>query len=310
MTWLTWRQHRAALLAGLIVTVGLAGVAIALGIPMHRAFAAIDLAGLRAGTARATAQADLFFHDYWSLGNLPWRFLLFLPALVGMFVGAPLLGRELEAGTYRLAWTQSVSRTRWLAVRVGLLSLATVAASLVLGAVLYWFFEPWSALGGRAEAFASIGPAFAARMLFALLLGVALGALIRRVVPAMAATVGAWIVVEFVQTFWLRPHYLTPLTIRVPASRYIDTNYYVSQWWVDPAGHRLSGTRFDALSQRLAEKGVAAEHWLIGHHYVMWASVQPDSRFWAFQAIETGLLCAVSAVLVAATFWLIRKRLG
>ncbi len=310
MTWLTWRQHRAALIAGLVVVGGLAAAAIVAGIPMHRAFAAIDLAALRAGNARAVAQLDLFTHDYWSLGNLPWRFLLFLPALVGAFVGAPLLSRELESGTYRLAWTQSVSRTRWLAVRLGLLSLVSVVLSLILGAVLYWFFAPWAALGGRAEAFASIGPALAARTLFALLLGVALGALIRRVVPAMAATVGVWVAFEFVRTFWLRPHYLTPLTIRVPDNKYIDTNYYVGQWWVDPAGHRLSGARFDALGRQLADKGVAAEHWLVAHHYTMWASVQPDSRFWAFQAIETGLLCAVSALLVAGTFWLVRNRLG
>jgi hypothetical protein len=100
------------------------------------------------------------------------------------------------------------------------------------------------------------------------------------------------------------------VTIRVPANKFIDTNFYLSQWWVDPAGHRLSGARYDALAQRLAQQGQTVEHWLVARHYVMWASVQPDSRFWAFQAIETGLLCAVSAVLVAATFWLIRKRLG
>jgi len=147
-------------------------------------------------------------------------------------------------------------------------------------------------------------------MLFAMFLGVAMGALIRRVVPAMAATAGAWIVIEFVRTFWLRPHYLPPLTIAVPTNKLVDTNAYLNQWWVDPAGHRLSGVQFDALAQRLAAKGVVASHWLEAHHYVMWASVQPDSRFWAFQAIETASLCAASAALAAATFWLVRRRVS
>ena len=310
MIWLTWRQHRAALIVCLLAVVGIGGIAIAAGIPMHHAFAAVHAADLRAGDARAAAQIDIFTHNYWAIGNLPWRFLLFLPVLIGMFVGAPMLSRELESGTYRLAWTQSISRSRWLAVRLGLLTLVTVVLSLLLGMVLYWFYAPWAALSGRAEAFASIGPAFAARTLFALLLGAALGALIRRVVAAMAATAGAWIVIEFVRTFWLRPHYLPPLTIAVPTNKLVDTNAYLSQWWVDPAGHRLSGVQFDALAQGLAAKGVVAEHWLEAHHYVMWASVQPDSRFWAFQAIETASLCAASAALAAATFWLVRRRVS
>jgi hypothetical protein len=310
MIWLTWRQHRGALLVSLIVVGGIAAMAVVGGIPMHHAFSAIDLQGLRAGTPRASAQLDLFTHNYWSLGNLPWRFLLFLPALIGMFVGAPLLSRELESGTYRLAWTQSVSRTRWLAVRLGLLALVTIVLALVLGGVLYWFFSPWAQLDGRAPAFSSTGTMIAAQMLFALFLGVAMGALIRRVVPAMAATVGVWVAVEFVTIVWLRPHYLAPLTIRVPSNKLVDTNFYVGQWWVDPAGHRVTGARFDALSQSLAQKGVAAEHWLFAHHYTMWASVQPDNRFWAFQGIETGLLCALAALLVAATFWIVCKRLA
>jgi hypothetical protein len=41
--------------------------------------------------------------------------LLAVPALIGMFWGAPLVAREFETGTYRLAWTQGVTRTRWLA---------------------------------------------------------------------------------------------------------------------------------------------------------------------------------------------------
>ena len=37
------------------------------------------------------------------------RWLTLLPALAGLFIGAPLLARELEHGTHRLAWTQSLT---------------------------------------------------------------------------------------------------------------------------------------------------------------------------------------------------------
>ncbi len=306
MIWLTWRQHRGAFIAALSTVAGICVLAIIAGVPMHHAYDALP--ALRTGGTGASAQLALFTHDYWSVGNLPWRFLLFLPALVGVFVGAPLLSRELESGTFRLAWTQSVSRSRWLVARLGLLALATVVLALILGAVLYWFFTPWAALAGRGEAFASIGPVLAGQTLFALVLGTAMGALIRRVVPAMAATAGAWIAVEFLITFLLRPHYLPPLTVRVPANKLIDTSSYLSQWWVDPSGHRLTPVRYDALAHRLAQQGVAAEHWLEAHHFTMWASVQPDSRFWAFQGIEIALLCAASAALAGATLWLVRRR--
>jgi hypothetical protein len=307
--WLTWRQHRAALVSGLTVAIAIGTAAAIAGLPMHRAFEALDLPAIHAGTAQAAAQLSLFTHDYWSLGNLPWRFLVFLPALVGVFVGAPLLSRELESGTFRLAWTQSVGTVRWLLSRVALLSIAVAIPSLLLGGVLYWFFAPWAALGGRGEAFATIGTVFAARCLFSLYLGVALGALMRRVVPAMAATAGVWALAEVIVTFWLRLRYLPPLTIRVASDKLTDTNTYMSQWWTDAAGRRLSGAQYDALAQRLAQKGTAVEHWLLTHHYSMWASVQPDSRFWTFQAIETGLWLGLSALLLGVTLWALKRHL-
>ena len=36
-----------------------------------------------------------------------------LPALIGAFVGAPVLARELENGTIRYAWTQGIGRLHW-----------------------------------------------------------------------------------------------------------------------------------------------------------------------------------------------------
>jgi hypothetical protein len=65
------------------------------------------------------------------------------------------------------------------------------------------------------------------------------------------------------------------VTIGVPGDRLIDTSTYLSQWWADAAGHRLTGAQYDALAQRQALKGVAVGRWLLAHHYTMLASVQP-----------------------------------
>ena len=68
--------------------------------------------------------------------------LYLTPALIGTFWGAPLISRELETGTYRLAWTQSVSRTRWLAVKLGLAALASMATAGLLSLMVTWWSSP------------------------------------------------------------------------------------------------------------------------------------------------------------------------
>ena len=67
---------------------------------------------------------------------------LLVPALIGIFWGAPLVARELEAGTFRLAWTQSVTRTRWLAVKIALVGLASVLAAGLLSLLVTWWSSP------------------------------------------------------------------------------------------------------------------------------------------------------------------------
>ena len=68
--------------------------------------------------------------------------MLVLPALIGLFWGAPLIARELEAGTHRLVWNQSVTRTRWLAVKLGLLGLAAIAAAGLGSLAVDWWSDP------------------------------------------------------------------------------------------------------------------------------------------------------------------------
>jgi len=62
--------------------------------------------------------------------------ILVVPALLGIFWGAPLVANELETGTYRLAWTQSVTRKRWLAAKLGLVGLWSMAVAGLLSFIV------------------------------------------------------------------------------------------------------------------------------------------------------------------------------
>lgn len=65
-----------------------------------------------------------------------------MPGILGIFWGAPLLAREVETGTFRLAWTQSVTRTRWLAIKLAVIALTSMALAGLLALMLTWWASP------------------------------------------------------------------------------------------------------------------------------------------------------------------------
>jgi hypothetical protein len=142
--------------------------------------------------------------------------LLVLPALLGAFWGAPLIARELETGTFRVAWTQSVTRQRWLAVKLGLTGLASMAVAGLLSLILTWWFSPIDRVQLNRLTPAMFGVrgvtpiGYAA---FAFALGVTAGVLIRRTVPAMAATLVAFTGTRLAVTYWVRPNLIAPLRV-------------------------------------------------------------------------------------------------
>ena len=123
--------------------------------------------------------------------------LQIVPALIGAFVGAPLLARELETGTFRYAWTQGFERWRWALAKLVALAVAVTAAAGALSVLLSWYYQPYFATrnGARSRPPAGVfdlrGVAFAAWTLAAFAIGGLAGMLIRRVVPAIVATLAA-----------------------------------------------------------------------------------------------------------------------
>lgn len=211
MTWLAWRQFRVP--AG-VAAVALAALGVLVFVTGRQLVSVYDTSGVATCDARGTA---CVLPDAWKqyalLGQLFHFGLLAAPAIIGVFWGAPLVARELETGTYRLAWTQSVSRTRWLAIKLATVGLASMVAAGMLSFMVSWWSRPldwWNGNRFDPGTFDERGIVAVGYAAFALALGVTAGLVIRRTLPAMAVTLAAFVGVRLAFTEWVRPHLWTP----------------------------------------------------------------------------------------------------
>ncbi len=159
------------------------------------------------------------YHLIYLLGAL---LIVLLPAVIGLFWGAPLIARELESGTFRLAWNQTVTRERWLAVKLGVLGLTSMALAGLLSLILGWWASPidraadLQGAGGFQSRFFPLdfgtrGIAPIGYAAFAFALGVLVGLMVRRTVPAMGITLAAIIAVQIAFPLAIRPHLISPV---------------------------------------------------------------------------------------------------
>jgi ABC-2 family transporter protein len=323
MAWVTWRQHRIAL-GGVAVLLGALAVYLWLtGLQMHHAYATVTACHPASSDACGNMIAD-FTNSYGTPAQTIAVLLHVVPALIGAFVGAPVLARELETGTFRYAWTLAFGRSRWALAKLVPLAITLAAAAGLFSVLFSWYFQPLFADGSRIpldpELFGLRGVAFAAWTLAAFAIGALAGMLIRRVVPAIAATLAVYTGLTVVTDLYLQKLYATPLltsSLNVPGSAWI-----LSQWWTR-GGTILSPSAFDQVFRSAVDQIAPVVHsraqkmqvmtadvprYLAQHGYTQWTRYQPGSRFWPFQWIEGGWLLALSVLLIAATVWLVRRR--
>jgi hypothetical protein len=210
----SWRQFRTQAFIGAGGLVVLAAILLATGPNLVHIYDAA-VAQCRAsgggggGCINPVATADA------QLQVLALGLVLVVPVVIGMFWGAPLVARELETGTFRLAWTQSVSRLRWLLVKLGVVGLAGAVVGGALSLMVTWWFSPIDKVSADRFSPASFGmhgfvPAGYA--LFAFALGATAGVLFRRTLPAMTVTLVGFIATRAVVAEWIRPHFVTPVS--------------------------------------------------------------------------------------------------
>ncbi|MFC4121511.1 ABC transporter permease [Nonomuraea zeae] len=223
MIWLTWRQFRGSAAMTAAVLVVLTAVLALTGPDLAARYAA----GIAGCTPDNTCNE--FFDRFFDTYQIPFLALtlvvLILPALVGLFWGAPLITRELEAGTHLLVWNQSVTRARWLAVKLGLTGLAAIAAAGLCGLAVTWWSDPLdkSAVPEMAQmaplVFSARGIAPIGYAAFAFVLGVTAGVLVRHTLLAMALTLVAFTAIQLAMPLLVRPHLMPPVTSTFELSR-------------------------------------------------------------------------------------------
>jgi hypothetical protein len=325
MAWVTWRQHRAAL-AGAAAMLGVAAVYLLItGLQMRHAYAAVA-ACQPAGEGACQQLAGNFLNTY-APGTGPVLGLLqVIPALIGAFVAAPVLARELETGTFRYAWTQGFGRARWAIAKLAPLAVAVTAAAAAFSVLVSWYVQPlWGAGDENGPLYPTIfdlrGVALAAWTLAAFAIGALAGALIRRVIPAMFAAFAGYGGLAFATGALLRGHYAAPLTSTNPD---VNTHgaWVISQIWNRggrPASLGMLNQTLHAIDTQAVTPGlfqpgpatppgVDALHYLVQHGYTLVTTYQPASRFWPFQWIEGGWLLALSLLLLTLTLWRVRRR--
>lgn len=318
MIWLTWRQHRveAVIVFGALAL--LAAILIATGLDMRGAYDHLGIASCLSFSNHNPSCPDAVegFREQYGLWVSASAWLNLIPALLGILIGAPLVARELEHGTQRLVWAQSVTRWRWLAVKLALVFAGCLVVAGVLSLLLMWWRQPWDTLSGRFgdAAFDFEGPVLLGFVAFALALGIASGALLRRAIPAMVLTLALFLAVRLPMEFQLRPMYQPPLTVISdvlagdPVTR---ADWVIDQQFVDAQGQHLD---FRQLFDICGGQGVATKLDFLqcahDHQFQSWAEYQPASRYWTFQAIETALYAALTLALLALTGWWVRRRLS
>ncbi len=291
MAWVTWRQHRVALV-GLAVLLGALALYLWLqGRQMHHAY---GTAACHPASSGACVNAINYFTSTYNLTarKIPPLLLQAVPALIGAFLGAPVLARELETGTFRYAWTQGFGRWRWTLAKLVSLAVLAAAAAELFSLLFSWYYQPFIADGQTNSLGASVfdlrGVAFAFWTLVAFAIGGLAGLLIRRVVPALVATLATYAGLVLVVGVFLRQHYLTPLIARqqsLPLSAWVTGN------WATKGGRTVfsfTGEPTGNLLGQFCPSGVTVKpsSGLVGgfaqclsqHGYTLWASYQPASR--------------------------------
>lgn len=298
MIWLSWRLQRTETLVALVILALLTAWLVPTGLDMWNAY---QHSGLGACIVHQAPRCDmdigLFRARFGGISSLASWFNL-IPGLIGVLLAAPLVS-DLENGTYRLAWTQSITRRRWL---LGKLGLAVVSALLAAGgliALFSWWRTPEAQLDGRLDngVFGTTGIVMLGYTLFALGFALALGAVWRRTAASLLVGFVAYVAARLMVEFKVRDHLVAAVHAtwkgRPPASM---DNANVLSFVATVHGHTVLNTGpFSGGNVKFQAPGLG--------HAIFHAVYQPESHFWPLQLTETALFAGVALLLIAFAAW-------
>ena len=325
MSWLVWRQHRGELLfvsgGVVLVTAFLAAVHALLG----QSYAELGVGACDSTTTETCRNAlnSLLLNYTWL--SLVVYALLLTPVLLGMFVAAPLVAREFEAGTFRFAWMQSVTRSQWFWAKV--LAIATVSALATAGvtAAVTWSLGPLVHVDELMTLnflipmtfplFDVSGTALVATTLLAIAAGTLFGALTKRTVLAMVLTLVVFAGVRVPMNSYVRPNLLPPLTLTAPISVNNVLQLAPLGSWLRGSGFiDAQGNRYELLAMvagpctHTASDPAAFASCVDALGLRSYVVYEPPDRFWLRQAIESGAYLTLAILLFLGAWWQVRYR--
>jgi ABC-type transport system involved in multi-copper enzyme maturation permease subunit len=336
---LAWRQFRSQ---AIVAFGALAVIAVVLAITGPHLVGVYDasVASCKANRGRSANCVNGVTNTYRFLQAALDALILVVPALIGVFWGAPLVARELEGGTFRLAWTQSVTRTRWLAIKLALVGLSSLAVAGLLSLMVTWWSSPVDTVNANRFSpndFGLRGLVPIGYASFAFAFGVTAGVLIRRTLPAMATTLVGFVGARLAVNYWVRPHLLAPrqttiamspasvggISQSLPGGQLVlipnppnTANAWIySTRFVDRAGNALTSRILTRTCPQFTKSGRLPQDALqncvtkLGKTYHLLVIYQPPSRYWPFQWYEMAIFIVAALVLLGICLWWVRHRL-
>lgn len=320
MIWATWRMHRSIFLASIGVSAAFAIWLTVTGLIDEHAWTiftshhcSLNYPGSSALCSSAYAGRGLFSSINSALCNA-------LPAVLGLVLGVPIVAGEIQQNTNRLAWSQTITRTRWVMTKIGVGALVTAGIMGALAPLMWW----WTNVTERNDRILPLnfdisGFVDVAYALFAFMLGVALGAVIRRIGWAFAAGIPLFVAVRLGERDYIRPSLLSATSVSVsPLNPGHGTDWVLNTGFL-PLGDSTPppGQTWSSSSQAInsclgyspgAQKATHSITYcqkVLRLHYEL--QIQPASHFWALQAVESAIFLAVAGALLALTVLAVRR---
>jgi hypothetical protein len=309
VTWVSWRLQRTETLIALGILALLAALLIPTGIQMANAYHQDGLAAcLSINPSKPVLcgnELGGFQQRFQSLTTLANWFTL-IPGLIGVLLAAPFIF-DLENGTYRLAWTQSITRGRWLLGKLGLPIVAALFAAGALTLLFTWWRTPNVHINGHLDTgnYDTTGTVVIGYTLFALALALALGAIWRRAAASLTVAFVGYFAVRISVDYWLRDQLVTPLKATYKGAQQPNFLYNAHVLSMDGTvnGHQFStagGGGFLGGHVQTAAPGIS--------HAIFHVIYQPESHFWPLQLTETGLFVGLAATLILFAAWWTKQR--
>jgi hypothetical protein len=307
--WLSWRQQRTETLIAVAILALLVVAYVPAGIHAADLFVQQHIARCvnRQTQACGFAVGNYVLSTGYLRGLLDSGWFNLIPGLIGVALATPIL-LELEQGTVRLAWTQSITRRRWVGTKLAFAVGTALVAAAGFSVLFTWYEVPFDRLYGHWDKFDFEWIAPLGYTLFALGLALAIGVVFRRSAAALIVGFGLYVVGRLFVESWLRQRFVAPVSATLRSQNpNLHSAWIISEQPSDKAGHPFVGT--PGVFQDCAKVGPkgfkALDPSCMARHGAGFTHVvyQPASRFWEFQGIEFALFAGVALLFIAFAAW-------